>query len=147
MKVHLQIDPQLSEDQVTIEAREHSPEVQGLLDFLHHQEKGQERIPVKKGESVYLLHYEEIYRIFIENRVVQLETEKELFSTALRLYQVKELLPADFLQVSQSEIIHLKWLDHLRLTPNGLTQLVMKNGRQTYSSRRYLSTIKEALGL
>ncbi|MGT2862994.1 LytTR family DNA-binding domain-containing protein [Streptococcus gallinaceus] len=57
------------------------------------------------------------------------------------------MLPRDFLQISQSEIINLRYLDHLSLTGNGLVKIVLKNGAVTYSSRRYLKQIKEAIGL
>jgi len=65
----------------------------------------------------------------------------------LPLYQVLELLPADFLQISQSEIINTKQIDHLKLTGSGLIQITLKNGQITYSSRRYLKVIKEKLQL
>lgn len=93
------------------------------------------------------MEHDEIVRLYLEDKVLQVETVETTYTSSLRLYQVKKDLPANFLQISQSEIIHIKQLDYLKLTANGLVKLVMKNGSVTYSSRRYLKVIKERLGL
>ncbi|HFI2446793.1 TPA: LytTR family DNA-binding domain-containing protein [Streptococcus suis] len=147
MKVKLAISPEILEDLVTIEAQAMSEQITQLLAYVQNLDKQTSRLTVKKGEQVYLLEHDEIIRLYLEDKVLQVETVGDSFTSNLRLYQVKEELPANFLQISQSEIIHIKQLDHLKLTANGLVKLVMKNGSVTYSSRRYLKSIKERLGL
>ncbi|HFI0105761.1 TPA: LytTR family DNA-binding domain-containing protein [Streptococcus suis] len=147
MKVKLAISPEILEDLVTIEAQAMSEQITQLVAYVQNLDKQTSRLAVKKGEQVYLLEYDEIVRLYLEDKILQVETVGDSFTSNLRLYQVKEELPANFLQISQSEIIHIKQLDHLKLTANGLVKLVMKNGSVTYSSRRYLKSIKERLGL
>ncbi|MGV3079961.1 LytTR family DNA-binding domain-containing protein [Streptococcus sp. 32226D021BW] len=147
MKVKLAISPEILEDLVTIEAQAMSEQVSHLMTYIQNLDKQRSSLTVKKGEQVYLLEHEEIVRLYLEDRLLQVETVENVYTSNLRLYQVKEDLPANFLQISQSEIIHIKQLDHLKLTANGLVKLVMKNGSVTYSSRRYLKVIKERLGL
>ncbi|HFI0393632.1 TPA: LytTR family DNA-binding domain-containing protein [Streptococcus suis] len=147
MKVKLAISPEILEDLVTIEAQAMSEQITQLVAYVQNLDKQTSRLTVKKGEQVYLLEYDEIVRLYLEDKILQVETVGDSFTSNLRLYQVKEELPANFLQISQSEIIHIKQLDHLKLTANGLVKLVMKNGSVTYSSRRYLKVIKERLGL
>lgn len=147
MKVQLDIDSQVLEDLVTIEARQYSPQISQLVDYIHKLDKVSDRLTVKRREEVHLLAAQDIYRLVIEDRQVHVKTQAEEFTSNLRLYQVKDLLPASFLQISQSEIVNLDHLDHLQVTPNGLVKIIMKNGDFTYSSRRYLKTIKETLGL
>ncbi|HFU4055735.1 TPA: LytTR family DNA-binding domain-containing protein [Streptococcus suis] len=147
MKVKLAISPEILEDLVTIEAQTMSEQITQLVAYVQNLDKQTSRLTVKKGEQVYLLEYDEIVRLYLEDKILQVETVGDSFTSNLRLYQVKEELPANFLQISQSEIIHIKQLDHLKLTANGLVKLVMKNGSVTYSSRRYLKSIKERLGL
>ncbi|HEP1800379.1 TPA: LytTR family transcriptional regulator [Streptococcus suis] len=143
----LAISPDIVEDLVTIEAQAMSEQVSHLVTYVQNLDKQRSSLTVKKGEQVYLLEHEEIVRLYLEDRLLQVETVENVYTSNLRLYQVKEDLPANFLQISQSEIIHIKQLDHLKLTANGLVKLVMKNGSVTYSSRRYLKVIKERLGL
>ncbi|HEM4277726.1 LytTR family transcriptional regulator [Streptococcus suis] len=143
----LAISPDIVEDLVTIEAQVMSEQITNLVAYVQNLDKQTSRLTVKKGEQVYLLEHDEIVRLYLEDKVLQVETVETTYTSNLRLYQVKEDLPANFLQISQSEIIHIKQLDHLKLTANGLIKLVMKNGSVTYSSRRYLKVIKERLGL
>ncbi|HEM6120058.1 TPA: LytTR family transcriptional regulator [Streptococcus suis] len=143
----LAISPDIVEDLVTIEAQVMSEQITNLVAYVQNLDKQRSSLTVKKGEQVYLLEHEEIVRLYLEDRLLQVETVENVYTSNLRLYQVKEDLPANFLQISQSEIIHIKQLDHLKLTSNGLVKLVMKNGSVTYSSRRYLKVIKERLGL
>ncbi|HEM6233240.1 LytTR family transcriptional regulator [Streptococcus suis] len=147
MKVKLAISSDIVEDLVTIEAQAMSEQVTHLVSYIQNLDKQRSSLTVKKGEQVYLLEHDEIVRLYLEDKVLQVETVETTYTSNLRLYQVKEDLPANFLQISQSEIIHIKQLDHLKLTANGLIKLVMKNGSVTYSSRRYLKVIKERLGL
>ncbi|HEL2278631.1 TPA: LytTR family transcriptional regulator [Streptococcus suis] len=147
MKVKLAISSDIVEDLVTIEAQAMSDQITNLVAYVQNLDKQTSRLTVKKGEQVYLLEHDEIVRLYLEDRLLQVETVENVYTSNLRLYQVKEDLPANFLQISQSEIIHIKQLDHLKLTANGLVKLVMKNGSVTYSSRRYLKIIKERLGL
>lgn len=147
MKVKLAISPDIVEDLVTIEAQAMSEQVSHLMTYIQNLDKQRSSLTVKKGEQVYLVEHDEIVRLYLEDRLLQVETVENVYTSNLRLYQVKEDLPVNFLQISQSEIIHIKQLDHLKLTANGLVKLVMKNGSVTYSSRRYLKIIKERLGL
>ncbi|WP_105106728.1 LytTR family DNA-binding domain-containing protein [Streptococcus suis] len=147
MKVKLAISPEILEDLVTIEAQAMSEQVSHLMTYIQNLDKQRSSLTVKKGEQVYLVEHDEIVRLYLEDRLLQVETVENVYTSNLRLYQVKEDLPANFLQISQSEFIHIKQLDHLKLTANGLVKLVMKNGSVTYSSRRYLKVIKERLGL
>jgi hypothetical protein len=131
---------------VIIEAPALSDAIQQSLKFAQQLDKNKV-IRAKKEEEIYLLDTAEIQRVYIENRQVWAETATDNYHIGLPLYQVLELLPADFLQISQSEIINTKQIDHLKLTGSGLIQITLKNGQITYSSRRYLKAIKEKLQL
>ena len=144
MKVQLHIDEKFSEEKVVIEAPALSDAIQQLLVFTQHL-GGTKTIRAKKEEEIYLLDTAEIQRIYTENRQVWVEAATDTYLLGLPLYQVLELLPTDFLQISQSEIINIEHIDHLKLTGSGLIQIAMKNGQITYSSRRYLKVIKEKL--
>lgn len=146
MKVQLYIDEKFSEEKVIIEAPALSDAIQQLMKFA--QQLGKNKvIRAKKEEEIYLLDTAEIQRVYIENRQVWAETATGNYLLGLPLYQVLELLPTDFLQISQSEIINIEHINHLKLTGSGLIQIAMKNGQITYSSRRYLKAIKEKLQL
>lgn len=146
MKVKLDIDKRYAEEQIIIEAPTLSPRVQKVQDFVQSLEQ-KETLKGKRENQVYLVEIHKIQRIYIENRKVLAETDTQTYTLDIRLYQAVEILPASFIQISQSEIINIDFISHLKLTPNGLIEIYLKNDSFTYSSRRYLKAIKEKLEL
>ena len=49
--------------------------------------------------------------------------------------------------ISKSEIINVDYINYLQLNRNGTIEIKFKNNDFTYSSRRYLKIMKEALKL
>ena len=146
MKVRLDIDKQYAEEQIIIEAPTLSPRVQKVKDFVQSLDQ-KETLKGKFQDQVFLIEIQKIQRIYIENRKVLAETGNRTYVLDIRLYQAVEILPASFIQISQSEIVNIDAISHLKLTSNGLIEIYLKNESFTYSSRRYLKAIKEKLEL
>ena len=146
MKVRLDIDQQYVEEQIIIEAPSLSPRVQKVQDFVQSLDQ-KETLKGKFQDQVFLIEIQKIQRIYIENRKVIAETGNRTYALDIRLYQAVEILPASFIQISQSEIVNIDAISHLKLTSNGLIEIYLKNDSFTYSSRRYLKAIKEKLEL
>ena len=146
MKVKLDIDQQYAEEQIIIEAPTLSPRVQKVQDFVQSLDQ-KETLKGKFQDQVFLIEIQKIQRIYIENRKVLAETVGRIYALDIRLYQAVEILPASFIQISQSEIVNIDAISHLKLTSNGLIEIYLKNDSFTYSSRRYLKAIKEKLEL
>lgn len=146
MKVKLDIDQQYTEEQMIIEAPTLSSKVQKVQDFVQSLDQ-KETLKGKFQDQVFLIEIQKIQRIYIENRKVLAETGNRTYALDIRLYQAVEILPASFIQISQSEIVNIDAISHLKLTSNGLIEIYLKNDSFTYSSRRYLKAIKEKLEL
>ena len=146
MKVKLDIDQQYIEEQIIIEAPTLSPRVQKVQDFVQSLDQ-KETLKGKFQDQVFLIEIQKIQRIYIENRKVLAEMGNRTYTLDIRLYQAVEILPASFIQISQSEIVNIDAISHLKLTSNGLIEIYLKNESFTYSSRRYLKAIKEKLEL
>ena len=146
MKVRLDIDQQYAEEQIIIEAPSLSPRVQKVQDFVQSLDQ-KETLKGKFQDQLYLIEVGTIQRVYIENRKILAETDGRTYTLDIRLYQASEILPASFIQISQSEIVNIDAISHLKLTSNGLIEIYLKNDSFTYSSRRYLKAIKEKLEL
>ena len=146
MKVELQIKETYKEEKLIVQAPKSTEKVQKVIEFAENLDQ-KETIKGKIDDQVYLIKVSKIQRFYIENRKVLAETAFQTYSIDLRLYQVLEMLPTTFIQISQSEIVNIDSISHLKLTPNGLIEICLKNESFTYSSRRYLKTIKEKLEL
>ncbi len=146
MKVELQIKETYEEEKLIVQTPQPTEKVQKVIEFAENLDQ-KETIKGKIDDQVYLVEIGKIQRFYIENRKVLAETTSRTYSVDLRLYQVLEMLPTTFIQISQSEIVNIDAISHLKLTPNGLVEIFLKNESFTYSSRRYLKTIKEKLEL
>ena len=144
MKTEVHIDSHFQEEAVTITAPRLSTRVEQVRDFVEMLDQ-KERLRAKKDGETYLVETRLFHRFYIENRQVVGETKDDHFILTGPLYQLSEDLPIYFLKISQSEIINTKEIDHLHFTGSGSVQIHLKNGRITYSSRRYLKAIKEKL--
>ena len=146
MKVELQIKETYEEEKLIVQTPQPTEKVQKVIEFAENLDQ-KETIKGKIEDQVYLVKIDKIQRFYIENRKVLAETASHTYTIDLRLYQVLDILSTTFIQISQSEIINIDAISHLKLTPNGLIEIFLKNESFTYSSRRYLKTIKEKLEL
>jgi len=142
MKIKVQIDSAFQEEMLQIQAPSRTPKIQQVVEFVESLDSNQ-RLKGKRDGETYLIEPNAISRIYIENRLA--ETTQGEYHLGLRLYQVLEKLPSHFLKISQSEIVNLKEIERFNITPNGLVEIHLKNKETTYSSRRYLKSIKEKL--
>ena len=101
MKLRLDIDQQYTEEQIIIEAPTLSTRVQKVQDFVQSLDQN-ETLKGKFQDQVYLIQISKIQRIYIENRKVLAETDSQTYALDIRLYQASEILPASFIQISQS---------------------------------------------
>ena len=146
MKIELQINETYEEEKLIVQTPQPTEKVQKVIEFAENLDQ-KETIKGKIDDQVYLVKICKIQRLYIENRKVLAETASQTYTIDLRLYQVLDILPTTFIQISQSEIVNIDAISHLKLTPNGLVEIFLKNESFTYSSRRYLKTIKEKLEL
>lgn len=143
MKIELNIDAH-AEEKIMISAKQVTPV---LSDFLKDTEKrfNNPRLVGKHEDHIYPIALEAVARFIVENNQVLAVTNTKVLKMEQRLYQLEEIISSNFTRISKSEIVNMDYLDHLKLEPNGLAQIVLKNGDVTYASRRYLKTIKERL--
>jgi len=100
-----------------------------------------------RGERVVMLNPADILRFYSANQRVYGVTKDEEYTVRLRLYELENQLPPDFVRISNSEIINLKWVASFDLSFVGTVWVKFKNGSDTYVSRRYVPKIKQKLGI
>lgn len=146
MEVKLKENHNLDENQIVIEVRAITEEIENLS---HHIKifSNPAILKGRQGDKMSLVNVKDIYRVFIENRKVMIGLVDSQLTVSKRLYQIEEKLSVDFVKISQSELINITHVRHFELQKNGFMKVIMKNGDVTYSSRRYLNKIKERLGL
>ena len=101
-----------------------------------------------RGETAEVLEPSDIFRIYASYGKVFAITEKGEYTLRLRLYELEERLDQNhFVRISNSEIINLKKVKRFDLSLTGTICVSLSDGAVTYVSRRYVSKIKQVLGV
>lgn len=146
MKIEVRLDATCEETTVVIYTNRVTDEVQNLARRLS-QDAPQVIVGFLEEEAM-LLSQEEIYRVFAESGKVFAETENGRYQLRLRLYELEERLGGKrFVRISNAEIVNLGMVRGFDLSFAGTICVRMKNGTATYVSRRYVSKIKQVLGI
>jgi len=73
-------------------------------------------------------------------------TSGETFTVQEKLYELEDKLPPNrFVRISKSEIVSIRMIKSMDLSVTGTIRITMKNGYETYVSRRNVAKIKEML--
>lgn len=146
MKVEIRIDESCSEPRVIIVTGSVTDEVSELAKRLSEKPAG--IIAAFKDGQVSVLEPDMIYRVYASSGKVYAETERDTYLLRLRLYEAERRLGVGaFVRISNSEIINLKKVSGFDLSFVGTICVSLSNGTVTYASRRYVSKIKNLLGM
>ena len=146
MKIDIIIDETIEETRVKIFAKEYSKEVETIKDLL--ADRLVDKLVAFRDKEVFILSYEEIIRIFAQDKSVFIKTEKGTFSSRFTLYELDQRLDKrKFIRISRSDIVNLDFVKKLDSSFTGTIAVEFKNGDVAYVSRRNLKEFRKALGL
>lgn len=146
MQVEIKIDASCTEPKVIILTDAMTEEVNAIV-----QKLSDHNLPIISGSrdgKTKILEQNELFRIYAGGGKVFALTDSGEYLLRLRLYEAEDRLnPAQFVRISNSEIINLKKVKNFDLSFSGTISVEMTNGTTTYVSRRYVAKIKKLLGL
>ena len=144
MKILLDIQEKYEDIEVHICSDTKTKDVLSLRDLL--EGMFNEKITVHKNQETKSVTTYEIVRIYSENKKVYLRTQKYTYEVRDRLYSLEESLrDQGFVRISNSEIVNISQIEKLDMSYTGTIKMYMKNGDETFVSRRYVSKIKDVL--
>lgn len=111
MKVRLEIDDSLKEDEIVIHTKEYIEELKQLLSNF----KSKPSIQFFKQDTEYYLDLDAILFFESDDGTVYAHTTNDMFSTTQKLYELENILPNSFLRISKSTIIFKKYILYLIL--------------------------------
>ena len=146
MQVEVKLDAAATEPRVVILTSEMTEEVSALVSMLSDSEP--KLIAGFREDTVTVLDEKDILRIYAANGRVFAVTPSGEYVLRLRLYEAEERLKQRrFVRISNSEIINLKKVRSFDLSFTGTICVALSDDSKTYVSRRYVSRIKEVLGI
>ena len=101
-----------------------------------------------KEEEVKILEQDSLISVYSNAGKIYAVTNQDEYLLKLRLYEVEQRLNSKyFVRISNSEIINLKNARSFDLSFVGTICVTLSNDTTTYVSRRYVSKIKQVLGI
>ena len=145
MQIEIQLDESCTEPKVILRAAQLTDEVKELAQRLT---VGTMWLAGFCGEQAVLLNPSDLLRITAQNGKVWAVTAQGNYLLRIRLYEAEEKLRSpDFVRISHAEIINLKQVKSFDLSFAGTICVTLSNGQQTYVARRYVTRIKQTLGI
>lgn len=145
MKVEVRISAEIKEPYIVIYTNELTTEVNQIAALIDNATES--IITVSDNERIVILRPDEIYMVRVENEKLIVYCKAKKYSYGKRLYELENLLGGNFMRISRSVLVNLRYLDCVEPSVGGMMLLVLKNGCKDYISRKYLPAFKKYLGL
>lgn len=145
MKIRIEIDENLEEDEVTIKCKEINQTIKRVQQSISSANLIPKLI-FYKNDTEYYLNKNDILFFETSENSVEAHTEKEVYKIKYRLYELEEMLPNNFVRVSKSTILNVNQIYSINrnLTSSSLVQFY-KSYKQVYVSRNYNKILKQRL--
>lgn len=145
MKISINIDPELTDTEIVINCAGLTDETEGIiaaLRMVNHQ------ITVIKNGETHILDISKIAYIETVDRKTFVYTENDCYESRLKLYEMDDrLCGGNFLRISKSCIVRLKYIRSLRSELDRRIRITLENGEQLIASRQYADELKKRLGV
>lgn len=144
MKIHVEVDPELSDSEVTIRVPARTAAVDQLVAAVRAADTTQQLTFSWHGEN-YRVNLTDILFFEASDHQVAVHTATAIYTTRQRLYELAESLPAQFMRVSKSAILNRTQVFSLTRSVTGNLVKFQNSHKQLYVSRRYYQALKRAL--
>ena len=144
MKIKFDIQEKYTGPEIHLCDKEKSKELLSIHEIL--QDFLGTKIRVYKKQESKTLVPSGIVRVYSENKKVYIRTQDDSYEVRDRIYTLEEQLKEwGFVRISNSEIVNTQQIEKLDMSYIGTIKMYMKNGDETFVSRRYVKKIKEVL--
>lgn len=145
MKVRIEIDENLEEDEVIIKCKELNTSIKKVQESISNI-NSLSKLVFYKNDIEYYLPLNQILFFETSGNSVQAHTEKEIYKIKYRLYELEELLPNNFVRISKSTILNANQVYSIdkNITSSSIVQF-SKSHKKVYVSRNYYKILKQRL--
>ena len=146
MNIEIKIDKKIKENKIIVQVNEMTDEISNIIDLL--KSTNNEKLKVYLDEELYFIDENDIETVYSSDGKVFVKANDKDYQSKMRLYELENILnKKTFLRISKSEIININKVKSINTNLIGTIIITFFNGNKTYSSRRYISKIKEFLGI
>ena len=147
MKTELIINEQLNDDEVKIHTKTTTTGAR-VLSFIDHFTTDRENLAIRSDEEFLLVQRSDIICAEVQNKTLTIyTTTDEIITTKTLSALMEEIKSETFLKVSRSGMLNIQMIERVEPSFSGNLTARMKNGKKVNISRRYVSRLKERLGI
>ncbi len=143
MKIRIEVDNKINENEVIIRCSELSEEVKNIQTMLDDMLLQKNNITFYKADTEYYPSLEEILFFETEESIICAHTINNIYNVKYKLYELEELLPAYFTRVSKSTILNINHIYSITRNISSSSRVEFQNTyKQVYVSRYYYKPLK-----
>jgi len=146
MKVRIEIENNLIEDEVIIRCSEINNNIQKIQTAISNVTSEIQKIACFKENIEVYLPLEQILFFETNGNSVDVHITDDVYSIKHRLYELEEILPRDFIRISKSTIVNSHHIFSItrNLTASSLVQF-HNSHKQVYVSRYYYKDLRKKI--
>ena len=146
MKIRIEFEEELKEDEIVIRCREMNDAIKRIHKFIADVSSKTAKLTFFKDNSEYYLPLDDILFFETSDNGICSHTIDEVYRVKIRLYELEELLPYNFIRVSKSTILNINHIFSINrnLTASSLVEFY-KSHKQVYVSRLYFKALRQRL--
>ncbi len=146
MKIRIDIDESISEEEVIIRCRTLSDEVAQLQRMLAQTVTRGQKLAFYRGDTEFYLSPDSILFFETDENGIAAHTGEHTYRTDYKLYELEKLLPPNFMRISKSAILNVNRIYSISRNI-GTAAMVQFHGthKQVYVSRMYYKVLKERI--
>ena len=142
MKLRIEVDENLAEDEVLIRCGRVDDRVQKIQSFILNL--GSPKLIFHKGQQEFYLPLEEVLFFQTEGEQVYAHTASDAYRVKHRLYELEMMLPRFFARASKGTIVNASRIYSISRNLTSASQIRFANThKNVYVSRHYYSSLKE----
>ncbi len=146
MKIRIEIDNQISEDEVVIRSRQLDERVSRIQKAVQEAADEGETLLVFGEDKEYYLSLSKVLFFETEGSTVYAHTRDGMFAAHYRLYELEDLLPHTFMRVSKSAILNVSCVYSItRSIASACLVEFQDTHKQVYVSRYYYKPLRQQL--
>jgi len=146
MRIRVELDSGVLEEEVVIRCSSFSEEVQRIQKMLADLAAGHQKFVFYKGDTEYYLPLEDILFFETEEKVIFAHTKDAMYQVKYRLYELEEFLQGHFMRISKSTILNIHQIYSIRKNLASSSLVAFQNThKQVFVSRHYYKPLKDKL--
>ena len=143
MKIRIELDSEIKENEVIIKCSELSDEVTRIQKVISELIAEKREMIFYKENTEYYICIDDVLFFETEESLIYAHTLSEVYQVKYKLYELEEILPKNFVRVSKSTILNINHIYSITRNITSSSLVEFKNThKKVYVSRAYYKVLK-----